>query len=116
MKNKEKLISFYLRFGIGIAFLYVAISSLLNPGIWIGFIPSFLTNIISANIILFIFSIYQILISLWLFSDKKIYFASILSSITLFMIIITNLQYLDIVFRDIPILFSSIALIILYKK
>ena len=109
--NKEKSISLILRIGLAFTFIYVAISSFINPTSWLGFFPKFLQK----EIILTIFSIYEIFIGLWLITNKKIFYASILSSITLFGIIIFNLGAMDIIFRDVAILFAAIALAILSK-
>lgn len=110
------MVSFLLRVGISIVFLYAGISSLLNPDGWIGFIPLFITSIIPANTFLIIYSIFQILLSLWLLSGKQIFWASILAALTLILIITFNLESLDLIFRDIPIFLSSIALILLSRR
>src|SRR3989344_2236731 len=108
--DRKHLVSFFLRLGISAVFLYAAIASFLTPSNWIGFLPGWLKNIIPATFLLFAFSVYEIILSLWLLSGKKIFYAGILASITLFLIIVTNISELDILFRDIAILFSSIAL------
>ena len=115
MEN-NKITSLLLRLGIAFSFFYVAIFSFINPTNWVGFLPSFLTNIISGDILLPIFSVYEIMLGLWLISNKKIFYASILSSITLLSIIILNFGALDIIFRDISILLASIALTFLSKE
>ena len=114
MDNIEKA-NFFLRFGIAIVFLYAPISSFLNSQVWVGFIPRFIQNIIPANIFLTIFSIYQIALSFWLFSGKKTYYAAILGAITIFSIVIFNIGAFDIVFRDVAIFFSCIALAFMSK-
>ena len=99
-------VSFFLRFGIAFSFLYASISSFLNPNAWIGFFPLFLRNLIPSNILLLIFSIFEIILALWLISNKAIFYASILSSFVLLGIIIFNFNSFDIVFRDVTILFA----------
>ena len=112
-KNKLRIDSFFLRIGLALVFLYAAVSALLNPNAWVGFFPSFLSAVFPAKILLLVHSIYQILLSLWLLSNKKIFYAAGLSSLTLFFIIIFNVGALDIIFRDIAILFSSLSLMVL---
>lgn len=115
--TKEVLVSFFLRSGLAIVFFYAAISAFLNPLAWIGFIPIFVQSLIPPNIFLNIHSIGNIIIGLWLLSNKRIFYASILSSLAMLSIIIFNLNALDIVFRDITILFAAISLAILsYNK
>ncbi|MEK6834735.1 MAG: hypothetical protein AABX61_00545 [Nanoarchaeota archaeon] len=108
-------VSFFLRFGIAFSFLYAAVSSFLNPNAWIGFFPIFLKDLIPNDILLILFSIFEIILALWLISNKAIFYASILASFTLLGIIIFNFSSFDIVFRDVTILFAAIALAFLSK-
>lgn len=114
MKIKHAVL--ILRIGLGFAFLYASISSFLNPNNWIGFFPLFLRNLINENLLLNLLSVYQLFLGLWLFSGKYNFYSAIVSSATLFGIVIFNLGTFDIVFRDISLLFSSIALAILTKS
>ena len=114
--DKNVLVSFFLRSGLAIVFFYAGIASLLAPENWVGFIPGFIRNIFPAPILLVLFSVYEISLGAWLLSNKKIFYASILSASTMLIIIIANMSLLDIVFRDIAILFMAIALAILSSK
>ena len=105
-------VSILLRLGLAFSFIYAAISSFINPSSWIGFFPSFLQN----DILLMIFSIYEILLGIWVFSGKKLFYSSVLSSLTLFGIIVFNFGAFDIVFRDVAILAMAIALALLSKS
>lgn len=116
INRKEILISFLLRSGLAIAFFYAGISSFLNPTNWIGFVPNFVSLIISKEIFLIIFSIYQILLGIGLLSEYKTFALSILSSITLFLILFVNIGNLEILFRDIAILFMALTLVTLSKN
>ena len=116
-QNKYILISFLLRVGLAITFFYAGISSFLSSTNWIGFVPNFIGLIISKEIFLMIFSGYQIILGIGLLFDYKNFALSILSSATLFLILFVNIINLEILFRDIAILFMALALISLsYKK
>jgi len=115
-QNKDILISFLLRSGLAIAFFYAGISSFLAPTNWIGFVPNFIGAIISKEIFLMIFSGYEILLGIGLLFDYKTFTLSILSSATLFLILFVNIMNLDILFRDVAILFMALALISLSYK
>jgi len=116
-QNKYILISFLLRVGLAITFFYAGISSFLSSTNWIGFVPNFIGLIISKEIFLMIFSGYQIILGIGLLFDYKTFALSILSSATLFLILFVNIINLEILFRDIAILFMALALISLsYKK
>ena len=116
MSNKNALVSFFLRSGLAIVFFYAGIASLISPQNWVGFIPQFIQNNFPEFIFLSLFSVYEIFLGVWLLSDKKIFYASILSSVTMFFIIISNIFVFDVVFRDIAILFMALSLIIFSGK
>ena len=105
--------SFSIRIGLAIAFLYAAIASFLNPVAWSTFLPPFITSIFPAQPLLFLFAAFEIILALWLLSNKKIYYAAIISSLVLVAIIVANLEALDLIFRDVAILASALALILL---
>lgn len=111
------LVSFFLRGGVGIVFLYAAISATFNPSAWLGFVPLWIEYIIPAGAFLTLFSIFQLLLAGWLFSGRKTFHAGVLASITMFAITVANIQALDIVFRDFAIFLMAITVAIIgYKK
>lgn len=107
--------SFLLRVGLATALLYAATASLLDPDSWIGFIPAIFRSIISGEILLALFSIYEAALALWLLSGKSAFYSALLAAATLFFITVFNLGALDIVFRDIAIIFMALALAVLEK-
>lgn len=114
MKLSQKptnLPAFFLRLGIGTVFLYATLSAFLQPSLWVGFLPRWLTAFLNENILLFLFALYQITLSVWLFSSWKTDKAALVAALTLLVIIIVNISLLDIVFRDLAIFFSSLALV-----
>ncbi|MEK6950369.1 MAG: hypothetical protein AABX13_01445 [Nanoarchaeota archaeon] len=113
--SAKPLISFFLRLGIAIPFLYAAIAATLDPNSWLGFFPGWLQSLFPSELLLGLFSLYQLGLSLWLLSGKKSYYAGFLACLTLLAIIITNLGALDIVFRDLGLLLAAIALTILSR-
>lgn len=113
MKDKVSLL---LRIGLAFSFIYVAISAFLNPTNWIGFIPIFLTSIISSELFLNVHIIFNLILGVWLLTNKKTYYAGIISAVALFLITIFNLGALDIVFRDVSLFFMALALVFLSKK
>ena len=114
--NSSLFASFLLRVGLTIAFFYAGVSSLLQPDVWVSFFPSFLLTILSGKILLLLFTLYQFGLGLWLLSGVKAYYSGLFSAITLLIILISNVLVLDIVFRDVALLFSSLALCALHYK
>jgi uncharacterized membrane protein len=114
LKSKN-LPVFLLRIGIAFSLFYAGISIFLNPNSWIGFVPEVIRNI-AGNNALYAHAFFDIFLGVWLLTNKKIFYASALTAINIFLITIFNLGALDIVFRDITIFFSAIALTVLTKK
>ncbi|MDP3918729.1 MAG: DoxX family membrane protein [Nanoarchaeota archaeon] len=114
--NKYKLQSFLLRIGLASVFLFAGIDTLTNPNNWLGFIPVWFRSLSLTLPFIYLFSIFQIILSIWLISNKKPYSAATASTITISAIIIFNIHLLNLIFRDIAILFMSIALMILLKE
>ncbi len=111
-----ELASFFLRVGLATVFFYAAIASFLQPLNWIGFFPAWLKSLIPASILLWGYSLYQLGLGLWLLSGKKAFYAAIFGGVTLVAIIVTNFTLLDIIFRDVAILFAAVALLFMHAK
>lgn len=112
-KNNFSLISFFLRLAISIPFLYAAIAAFLDPTSWIGFLPGWIGKIMPKEIALSMFSVFQIILSIWLLSGKWLRYSSVLASAILLSITVFNIGALDIVFRDVGLLLASISLTLL---
>ncbi len=110
--KKEYLARLLLRIGLTFVFFYAGIAAFVNPNNWVGFIPN-IGNFITKAILLQVHSAINLILGLWFFLNKKIFYASIISGIFLFGIIIFNLNSFDIVFRDVAILLMAIALSVL---
>ncbi|HYK08970.1 MAG TPA: hypothetical protein VEW42_05720 [Candidatus Eisenbacteria bacterium] len=109
--DKRKLLTFSLRCSIASVFLYAAIAATFQPDNWIGYIPQAIRNIFPANILLMGFSLYQLVLALWILTGWKSVFSASLAALTLLVIILTNISQTDILFRDFAIFFAAIALL-----
>jgi len=114
--DEKKLVSFFLRSGLAVVFLYAGLGALLNPTSWVGFIPVWIRSIIPTSIFLPLHAIMDIIIGSWLLSGQKKFYAALFASLALSSIIIFNIGALDIIFRDVALLFSAIALMVLHLK
>ncbi|MEK7640708.1 MAG: hypothetical protein AAB389_01805 [Patescibacteria group bacterium] len=114
--EKLNLVSWLLRVGIAFTFLYAAISGFVIPDAWIGFLPSFMTNIIPGETLLPMFSVYEIILGLWLLSGWRIFYPALLSAATMAGIIFSDFSVFLITFRDVSILTASLALAVLHKE
>lgn len=115
IKSNVKVASLLLRIGLASVLLYASISSLVTPSDWIGYFPRFLTNSFSGNALLHIFSAYETVLAIWLLSGVYVQYAATLAALTFTGIIISSLGLLAVTFRDITMVFASIALIFINK-
>lgn len=108
---KNSFSFFLVRLGVAVVFLYAAISSFLQPQLWSSFFPLWFQKNLPVTLLLYLFSLYEISLSLLILSGKKTKLAGILASLTLLSIIVVNLRDLDIIFRDIAIFFAALSLV-----
>lgn len=114
--KQQTLVVLFLRLSIATVFLYAAVGAYLQPYNWIGFIPQFAEKIAPTATLLQVFSLYQLLLALWILIGWKQFFSALLASITLLAIIVANWGDLTILFRDFAIFFAALALVVFSKK
>lgn len=99
-----------LRLSIASVFFYAAVAATLQPDIWVGYFPLFVTKLLPLSTALLLFSIFQAVLGVWILSGWKNFWSAIVAAITLLGIIGANANDLNVLFRDIAILFAAIAL------
>lgn len=115
--GNPKIVHLLLRLSIASVFLYAAVAATLQPYNWVGFIPQVFTALAPASILLLGFSLYQLVLAVWILSGWKSFYASFLAAITLLGIITANWGDVNILFRDFAIFFAALALAIgSYKR
>lgn len=113
IRSNNKLASLLLRIGLASVLLYAAISSFITPSDWVGYLPHILTAHLSGKNLLHIFSVYEAALAIWLLSGMYVRYAACLAALTFSGIIATNLALLAITFRDITMVFASLALMLI---
>lgn len=111
VKENNKAASLLIRIGLAAVLIYASVSSFKTPADWIGYLPHFLTSRVSGTILLHVFSVYELLLAVWLLSGLYIKFAASIAVLTFSGIILTNTGLLAVTFRDITMVFASLALI-----
>ena len=110
-KNSKPLsIKWLLRIGLAFVFSYAAISSLLHPLLWTGYLPSFVLRLVDPALAIRLLAVYELLLATWLVIDRYIRYAAWLSALTLTGIVIVNPGQIIITFRDIGLVFMALAL------
>lgn len=106
----DNLETFFLRVGLAYVFLFVAIVSFVNPSTYLFYVPKFVSEIIPANYFLSIYGVFEVILGLWLLSGKKSFYAALVAAALLFLITALNLAELGVLFRNVAIFFSALAL------
>jgi len=118
--NKEKLAVYILRFGLAIVFLYFGVYQILDQSRWIYLVPDKILNFYISDIlkskIIFINGIFDLIISLSLFSGLFIKIFSLLGFIHLISITVFSLGFEPSGIRDLGLAFSILALFFLSGK
>jgi hypothetical protein len=109
--GNNKLASRLLRIGLAAVLIYASISQFMTPSDWVGYLPHLLTNHVSSQLLLHVFSVYEMILAVWLLSGKYLKYAAGLAAATFCGIILTNLAVFTITFRDIAMVFAALALL-----
>ncbi len=114
----SKIATLLLRIGIAFAFLYPPTSAIFDPYAWVGYFPQFILTYSQVEniVLLHLFGLLELCIGVWILYGKKIIIPLSVAGILLFLIIVFNLNHMDVLFRDIPILFMVITLILITKE
>lgn len=108
--DRKQLPALILSFGLAFVFLYAGIASLLNPLLWVSYLPQFMGNFIALDVALRFIAVYEIILGLLLVSGKFRKVAAVLSALTLAGIIVSSLNQFVITFRDVGLLMMAVAL------
>ncbi len=108
--------SLILRVGLAFVLLYASIGAFINPDNWIGYFPRFLKDLVPENLLLTSHSIAELTLAIWLLSGWKLFYSSILAALSLIAIVIFNYNQMDVIFRDIGLIFMALSLTVLAKK
>ncbi|MFN7088626.1 MAG: DoxX family membrane protein [Candidatus Paceibacteria bacterium] len=111
-----KLPILLLRIGLGISFIYPGVSMLRQPDSWIGWIPPFLIDLLQFDpkILLYFVAFFDVILGAAFLAGIFLKVTSLLGALHLLGILVFSgaASYI-IIFRDIGLLFSSLALFFL---
>ena len=107
---KDNAAATILRWGVSFVFLYAGIDALLEPALWTGYLPHFLSGAASPVHVLAAFAVYEIALAVWLFTGRKLAWSSMFAVVTFAAVVIFNFGVLVVTFRDIGLAFAALAL------
>lgn len=115
MKNKppKNITSLILRLGLAFVFTYAALFVSINASTGEHYVPVFVGQIIPIQTFLSLFTIYEILLSVWLLSGKFVKYAGLIAALTIFSITAFNIADFHTLFRNVCIFATAVALMTL---
>jgi len=108
--QKKHLTPLLLRLGLATVFLYAAISSFVSPDDWVGYLPTFMIELVDADILLKFFSVYELILAGLLLTGVFTRYVGLLCAATLAGIVVFNFDLFAISFRDIGLTLAALAL------
>ena len=102
-----------LRIGLAFVYSYAAIEIKFNPGNFLKYTPGIIETIMPIHWFLVAFSLFEILLSIWLISGKHTKYPALISFLLMAGIIIPNMTYFAVLFRNVAIALASLALFFL---
>ena len=105
-----------LRLGVAFVFIYAVVAAHLRPDDWIGYFPSFLLNTFPHTLLLTGWGIFELILGIWFLTGRYLFIPSILASLAMLGVIIFNWNGMDVVFRDVSILATTIGLAVVSFK
>lgn len=113
LAKQQHLAPLLVRVGLVTVFFYAAISSLVSPRDWVGYVPDFIRLILPAEVVLMGLSVVELILAAWLLSGVYVRYAALVAAALLAGVTISNLSLLPISFRDIGLFFAALALALL---
>lgn len=105
-----------LRIGLAVVFLYAALSSLVSPRDWVGYVPDVARLLLPAETVLMILAVFELLLAAWLISGIYVRYAALVAAALLAGVTLSNLTLLPISFRDIGLFFAALALALMKQR
>lgn len=114
--SKEKISYLILKIAVAFPLLYMAWGSYLRPKTFAAYVPSFLTHVISSNILLWAISVILVVIAAFILFEKRPFVPPIIASVYFALIIFLNARWgtpsFDLYYKDVSIALAALALAI----
>lgn len=111
--KKNELAKWLLRVGLAFVFVYAAVEVYVHPANFLKYIPNIMLNQIPLDLFLGLFGISEVVLAVWLLSGWKGIYPALLSVLMMIGIVVFNMEYFQILFRNIAIGFGGLALVVL---
>lgn len=110
---KTSIAVWLLRVGLAFVFFYASVEIFVNQENFLKYIPYFVLQIVPKDIFLPVFAVVEVVLGVWLLTGWKGQYAPLLSAFLMAGIVVFNMEYFSILFRNVAICFGSLALVVL---
>lgn len=114
--KSERLSSLLIRLGLAFVFLYAAVFMTISPEKYIDYFPKFMRDLVPGYTLLHVFAIFEVILSFFLIIGKFNFITAIISFVTMFALTVVNLDRFSVLFRNVSIILSALALVITSRK
>jgi uncharacterized membrane protein YphA (DoxX/SURF4 family) len=101
-----------LRLALAFAFLYPPLAAISDPYSWVGYFPTFLSDLVAPHqlLLLHTFGAIEVILGLWILLGRRIRIPALLMAVLLLLIVATNAAQFDVLFRDVALALAAVAL------
>jgi len=99
--NAKQTAIWLLRLALVFSLVYAAIAGFMTPANWIGFLPQFVSEIMSAELALKVWSSGELFLAVWIMSAWRTSLPVGITALGLFLMVAFNWGQISILFRDI---------------
>lgn len=105
-----------LRIALAFSFLYPPVNAWGNPFSWLGYVPHFATQLwpFGDFSLLHTFGAVEIVLAAWLLSGWRVWIPATLMGLILLVIVGTNLDQFEVLFRDVSIAGLAFAVALMH--
>lgn len=114
--NNQQISSLLIRMGLAFVFLYAALFMTLSPEKYIDYFPPFMRELVPGYLLLHAFAIFEVVLSFLLIIGKFTFITAIISFLTMLVLTVVNLDRFPVLFRNVSIILSALALAFMSKK
>lgn len=111
--TKNELAKWFLRVGLAFVFLYASVEIYFHPANFLKYVPQFVQDSLPLDLFLLLFGVFEVAIAVWLLTGWKGQYPSLLSVLMIIGIVAFNMEYFQILFRNVAIGFGGLALVVL---
>jgi uncharacterized membrane protein YphA (DoxX/SURF4 family) len=114
--RSDRLSSLLIRLGLAFVFLYAAVFMTFAPEKYIVYFPDFMRELVPGYTLLHVFAAFEVILSVFLIIGKFTFVTAIISFLTMLALTVVNLDMFSVLFRNVSIILSALALAIQTRK